>query len=391
MEIRLNEFCVDFSTPFIDKQAQIVGIKEKLDEELKNISVDKNVKKIDDSNLSIYIQLKTFRDIITKLNIVYNTSSKTKKITSVLNMGTPIIIRESEVLKDAEKEMKNNLTQMETEYQQNLEGEIRIPFTGKLYATDYVVLIIPNSFNSFDSILIQANIFKKYIDSESGKEFLKDTFMYVLTLSLGNVKVEDDAEETNKPEHIFTEISIEIPTIKRTVDNVNCDFDNTFFADVTLSFGKNSSLIQSTRNAVYLMAGDYKKIEGFKYFFGKSKVSDNIHVLTEVKKKRPLKGTINSYNGTIKLTYIYGAIFFPFYLAKKDNGLINFNVCNNSEDRTKFGYFTKGALNKNINKDAPFNENKFNFNGFFTLDSVEFVKEIDVKQEDLPFPKFETD
>jgi hypothetical protein len=126
-----------------------------------------------------------------------------------------------------------------------------------------------------------------------------------------------------------------------------------------------------------------------KFFIGKSKMSDKIHILTEIIDKKWEEGSVASYCGTINVKYIYGDLFFPFYLETLKEDIINFNICNNSKERTKFGYFTEGALNNKIKNDKEFTKNDFKYDAFFTLDNVEYVKKINVSKEDLPFPFFD--
>jgi len=68
MEFRIkNEFCIYFATPFKGEQKKIADIKERLEHDLEKITLDDEVKKIDDENLTIKIQFKALKKIIAKL------------------------------------------------------------------------------------------------------------------------------------------------------------------------------------------------------------------------------------------------------------------------------------------------------------------------------------
>jgi len=394
MEFRIkNEFCIYFATPFKGEQKKIADIKERLEHDLEKITLDDEVKKIDDENLTIKIQFKALKKIIAKMDLVFNNSPlNKKKMSNILNFGNPIMTAKNKTINNLENEIKSNLTETEQQYRSLIFKDISFNLEMKIYKTEYVLLFLPYSYNSFCVSLVSKSIFKKYMESDEGKGFIENVFFFALNIDLSTVEVDDEASKSIKPDYCVLEDKIQTPTIEFSQDKVECCFYNTFFTNLNNTFNKDRKLINDAKKTIHFIAGNTEnKNNKLKYFIGKSKFSDKIHILTEVVEKKWEEGSVASYCGKLNLKYIYGDLLFPFYLEAAQEDVVNFNICTDSEDRTKFGYFTKGILNSNIENDEEFKENNFKFDGFFSLDNVSYIKEVDVSKEDLPFPFFKTE
>ena len=262
-----------------------------------------------------------------------------------------------------------------------------------------MLLIVPYSYNSFQTILVASNILKKYIDSDDGKDFLKNVFFFALYVDLSDGEKDEDSDKSDQPNYLLSEDDVIVPSLSfkitkkddETADIVKCGFHNTLLTSIHNTYDKDPSLIVKAKDTMHFLHGDTNNnSNNIRFFCGKSKISDKMHILTEVKKRKWVEGSTASYNGELKITYIYGDIFFPFYLETLETDIVNFNICSDSENRTKYGYFSKAALNSNTNPDVEFTEKGFKFDGFFTLDTTDNVKKVKVTESDLPFPSFES-
>jgi len=309
-----------------------------------------------------------------------------KKATlNYFHMGSAINIVQTENSQyNREKEIESELM---SQYEDIAKSTISLTINpNKILKTKYSLIFMPQGVDKINLSFIPKSLFDSI--KKNQKDFDKVWYVEaILDFSLLSSQYTKDT--TSVVKDIFA-TSFNVPMAKYSLEHNNIEM---IFSEGTLliSIAQGTGQILEVKKAVndinsFFLTKDEKNAN-YSAFLHKALFAKKLFSVFKLKDVDISNFSLNGLTKAshFKADYYYSEILTPIYLELIGENSLKFNICTDSDKRTKYGFFTKGFLNRDLKNDEAIDD-KFNY--FFCYDYDDNVKEYDVKQSELPYPNF---
>jgi len=335
-------------------------------------------------NFSYQWLKKLFRDYNNVANKFANDIVK-KAALNYFYMGSAInIVQKENSQYIREKDIESQLA---SQYEDISKSVITLTINpSKILKTKYSLVFLPKGIDKVELAFLPKSLFDSI--KQNQKDFDKVWYVEVL-IDFSLLSSKYTKETISATDEVF-KTNFDIPMTKFSLEhsNVSMTFSE---GDLFISIAQGTGDIKSVKEAIdninLMFLSKEEKDAKYSAFLHKALFGKKIFSVFKLKdidfSRINVTGLVRA--SVFRADYYYSEILLPIYLELIGETSLKFNICSDSDKRTKYGFFTKGFLNKDLKEDEPIDD-KFNY--FFCYDYDDSVKEYDVKQSELPYPNF---
>ena len=389
---------VEISTESVDKGTSFVKERKKI--KWKKIDTDKKYRKMKVNTVKFSIPFDKFNNICRLWNNQFNNYASFEERKTILDLMSLSGLVNTNIknpydISSIENELKG---QYNTLSKNPIEIEITIPKGDYLYHCDYYLIFKPTSALFVDIELVPVDKF-----NNADKDKIDGYFFFAIKILFSRLQDGIDSTSDKDKPTVLTLDTFQLPMATKTITYSDYVLVNTtahfltskitpqgvspkavFSAYEDLSkfvTAKPKSSKSGSANSNQKKDKDKDKKE---YYFYKEWGSKSVMCLTEISsKKKAYQG--EGYFAKLKKTFIYPGVFFPIYLELKTNSFLSFYACEDSEKRSRFGFFSNDYLGDNLQQDKALFDD---FNAFFVYDFLPDLANPIISKTDLDIPDF---